>query len=185
METSSIIRQTLPLLILCGIGEVMAGTTLGGMEEFIRDLPGLIVLVPAIMGMKGNITTALGSRLGSAAHLGLISLDDLWNKELKENLTASIMLNVTMCFFAGVLAYFTTLLLGMDVISIFKFVGIALLAGTLAGLIMAFIAVGIMIIAFKRGYDPDNITAPSLATFGDVITLLCIFLSAGVVGVIL
>jgi cation transporter-like permease len=35
-----------------------------------------------------------------------------------------------------------------------------------------------MIIAFKRGYDPDNITAPLLATVGDIITLGCIFITA-------
>jgi len=38
---------------------------------------------------------------------------------------------------------------------------------------------------FKRGYDPDNITGPALATFGDVVTMLCIFGSAFMIEVVL
>ena len=39
-------------------------------------------------------------------------------------------------------------------------------------------AIGIIYLVFKRGYDPDNITGPALATFGDMVTMLCIFGSA-------
>ena len=43
----------------------------------------------------------------------------------------------------------------------------------------------IIYLVFKRGYDPDNITGPALATFGDMITMLCIFVSAVFVEVVL
>ena len=76
MEFKSMLRQSLPLLILCGIGEIFAGRVFGGMTRFIEQLPGIIVLIPAIMGLKGYIDITLGSRLGSAAHMGLISLDN-------------------------------------------------------------------------------------------------------------
>ena len=45
--------------------------------------------------------------------------------------------------------------------------------------------VGIIFLVFKRGYDPDNITGPALATFGDIITICCIFFVASLVEVIL
>ncbi|MBU1940185.1 MAG: magnesium transporter, partial [Candidatus Thermoplasmatota archaeon] len=59
---------------------------------------------------------------------------------------------------------------------------IVILAGSLSGIILAVLTIGIIFIVFKRGYDPDNITGPALATFGDIITILCIFGSAILIG---
>ena len=178
MELRDIMRQSLPLLILCGIGEIFAGSVFGNIAEFLEYLPGLIVLIPAIMGLKGNIDITLGSRLGSAAHMGVISANNVWNNETKENVLASLGLGVIMAAIAGALAHLTCLLLGLPSIGIWKLIGIALISGFLAGTILAFFTLGIIMLAFKRGYDPDNITAPLLATIGDIITLGCIFLSA-------
>lgn len=175
MEFKDILRQSLPLLILCGIGEIFAGRVFSGMVDFFEILPGLIVLIPAIMGLKGNIDITLGSRLGSAVHMGVISSNDIWNKETKENVYASLALGIIMAVIAGVLAHITCLALGLRSIGILNLIGIALFAGVLAGGMLAVITIVIIMIAFKRGYDPDNITAPLLATFGDIITLGCIF----------
>lgn len=178
MEVRDILRQSLPLLILCGIGEIFAGRVFGGMVEFLEYLPGLIVLIPAIMGLKGNIDITLGSRLGSAAHIGVISLGNIWNEETKANIFASLALGLIMAVIAGILAHVTCLALGLPSMGILKLIGVAIFAGMLAGSILAFFTIGIIIIAFKRGYDPDNITAPLLATVGDIITLSCIFIIA-------
>ncbi len=178
MEIKTMLRQSLPLLILCGIVEIFAGRIFGGMVEFLDYLPGLIVLIPAIMGLKGNIDITLGSRLGSAAHMGLIAPGNIWNDETKENFIASLGLGIIMAAIAGVLAHITCLALGLRSAGALKLIGIALLAGTMAGVILAFLTIGVIILAFRRGYDPDNITAPSLATVGDMITLGCIFLTA-------
>jgi mgtE-like transporter len=178
MEIKEVLRQSLPLLILCGVGEIFAGSVFGSIAEFLEFLPGLIVLIPAIMGLKGNIDITLGSRLGSAAHMGVISADNVWNDETKENVIASLILGVIMAIIAGILAHVTCILLGLPSLGMVKLIGIALVSGFLAGTILAFFTVGIIMLSFKRGYDPDNITAPLLATTGDIITLGCIFMTA-------
>ena len=179
MKVSAVLRQSLPLLILCGIGEVFAGTLFGHSTDALDMLPGLIILVPALIGLRGNINTTLGSRLGSAAHMGLISSKNFLNDEMKENVKASLVLSVVMSLVAGLLAYGTTLALGK---SSLKIIAIAVIAGSLAGVILAFITIAIIMYAFRRGLDPDNVTGPSLSTFGDLITLGCIFGVAFLIG---
>jgi mgtE-like transporter len=179
MKVSAVLKQSLPLLILCGIGEVFAGAVFGHSADAIDMLPGLIVLVPALIGLRGNINTTLGSRLGSAAHMGLISSKNFWNHEMKENVKASLVLSIVMSLIAGLLAYGTTMALGK---SSLKIIAIAVIAGSLAGVILAFITIAIILYAFKRGLDPDNVTGPSLSTFGDLITLGCIFGVAFLIG---
>ncbi|MEE9151885.1 MAG: magnesium transporter [Thermoplasmata archaeon] len=183
MNVSTVLRQSLPLLLLCGVGEVFAGTLFGHSTDALEMLPGLIVLIPALIGLRGNINTTLGSRLGSAAHMGLISSKDFWNDEMKENFKASLMLSVIMSFIAGLLAVLTTWAIGNSSLNIMlKIIAIAIIAGSMAGLILAFITIAIILTAFRRGLDPDNVTGPSLSTFGDLITLGCIFGVAFLIG---
>ena len=184
MYAKEMVKQSLPLIVLCGLGAIVAGSTLGLMIDLLKEIPGLIVVIPAIIAMRGNISTAFGSRLGSAYHLGIIDADNLWNEELKQNILGSVVLSFFVAALIGVLAWISSFLLNVYPDPI-KLISIVLLAGIISGIILTGMTIGIIYLVFKRGYDPDNITGPALATFGDIVTMLCIFGSAVVVEVIL
>jgi len=181
MFAKEMLKQSLPLVIICGIGGIITGNTLGAMIDLLEDIPGLIVVIPAVIALRGNINTALGSRLGSAYHLGVIDAENLWNFELKQNIMGSIVLSVLMSLIIGVLAYVSSIILNVYPDPL-KLIAIVVLAGILSGLILTFLTIIIIYIVFKRGYNPDNITGPALATFGDVFSMLCIFGSAIIIG---
>ena len=173
MYAKEMVKQSLPLLIFCGIGGIIAGSTLSGMVEFFQKIPGLIVIIPSVIALRGDISTALGSRLGSAYHLGVIDADNLWNEELKQNIFGSLTLSFLISLIIGVLAYLTSILVGIHP-NLLQLILIVVLAGFISALILTIITIGIIYLVFKRGYDPDNITGPALATFGDIVTMLCI-----------
>ena len=181
MSIKNLIKQSLPLLILLGIAEMFTGGILSNMATMFKNTPGLIVIVPAIIGLRGNINGALGSRLGSAAHLGLIDVKKVFNKETKENVKASVVTSVGTALLLGFLGWLTSTALGYNANALIL-ITVTLIAGTLAGLILALATVGIVIVAFKRGLDPDNITGPFLATFGDVVTVFCLLGAVILVG---
>jgi len=184
MYAKEMLKQSLPLLILCGLGGIVAGSTLGGMVQIFQKIPGLIVVIPAIIALRGNISTALGSRLGSAYHLGIIDAENMWNEELKQNVLGSIALSFITSVKIGILAYVSSILLNVYPDPL-KLITIVILAGAISALILTQLTIVIIYIVFKRGYDPDNITGPALATFGDIVTMLCIFGSAVFVEAIL
>ena len=181
MFAKEMLKQSLPLLIVCGIGGIVAGNILGAMVSIFKDIPGLIVVIPAVIALRGNISTALGSRLGSAYHLGIIDANNLWNEELKQNIIGSLVQSFLMTFIIGVLAYATSLVLNVQPDPV-KLIAIVVLAGVSSGLILTLLTIIIIYFVFKRGYNPDNITGPALATFGDVFSMLCIFGSAILIG---
>jgi mgtE-like transporter len=184
MYAKEMVKQSLPLIVFCGLGAIVAGITLGVMKDLLREIPGLIVVVPAIIDLRGNISTAFGSRLGSAYHLGIINADNLWNEELKQNILGSFILSFFVSIIIGILAYLTSLILGVYPDPL-KLISIVLLAGVISAIILNLMTIVIIYLVFKRGYDPDNITGPALATFGDIVTMLCLFGSAFLVGVVL
>ena len=181
MSIKNLIRQSLPLLLIMGVAQMFTGGILSNMATMFKNTPGLIVIVPAIIGLRGNINAALGSRLSSAAHLGLIDVEKVFNKETKENVKASIVMSVACASLLGFLGWLTSIALGYHV-NVLTLIAVTLIAGSLAGLILAFITVGIVIVAFRKGLDPDNITGPFLTTVGDIVTVICLFGAVIIVG---
>src|SRR5205814_981833 len=57
------------LLISSG-ADLVTGLALASITNTLKALPGLIILIPAAIGMRGNIFGGLGSRLGTQIHAG-------------------------------------------------------------------------------------------------------------------
>lgn len=174
------LRQSLPFLLMTALGGLVAGVLLQGMRGVLETMPGLLVLVPAMIGLRGNISSSLGARLGSAIHLGLVGStaggtrlrDVLRNRELVENVNGSLALSVIMPAIAALAAYGTSRIFGLAIIGLGPLFLIAVASGLASGVILAGITVAIVLVAHRRGLDPDNVTGPFLATVGDVLTLL-------------
>ena len=135
MYAKAMLIQSLPLLIFCGFGGIVAGSTLSIMIDLLETIPGLIVVIPAIIALRGNISTAFGSRLGSAYHLGVIDAENMWNKELKENIIGSLVLSFLISIIIGVLAYVTSILINVYPNPI-KLILIVVVAGVISAVIV-------------------------------------------------
>src|SRR5438093_12619026 len=89
------VRQGLAALLVSSGGDLLAGLTLGSITHTLERLPGLLVLVPAAIGMRGNIFGALGSRLGSAIHAGTFRLSRRRDTVVGQNVAASLSLSLS------------------------------------------------------------------------------------------
>jgi mgtE-like transporter len=72
-EHSSVIKESLIALLICAIGDLCAGIILGKMTFFLEAFPGLLVIIPGAIGMRGNIFGSFASRLSTNLHIGIIS----------------------------------------------------------------------------------------------------------------
>src|SRR5881396_4003848 len=77
-------------LLLSSGGDLLAGLTLGAITGTLESLPGLLVLVPAAIGMRGNIFGGLGSRLGTSIHTGTFRLTRRAETVVGQNVLASV-----------------------------------------------------------------------------------------------
>lgn len=178
---SSIVREALPFEVLATVGGVIAGIILSGMTNELEMIPGLIVIYPGVLGLRGNVSSTLGSRLGSAIHMGLITDIDRNNPELMNNISGSLLLGFIMAVLLGILGHYVTLALGFESAGVFKLVLICAISALTSGVILSFIAVLLAIGTFRYGFDPDNVVTPSIATIGDIVSMYMLFLSAKLV----
>src|SRR5437870_12003839 len=82
-------------LLVSSAGDLLAGLTLGAITHTLETLPGLLVLVPAAIGMRGNIFGALGSRFGTAIHTGTFTLSRRRDTVVGQNIIASLSLTLS------------------------------------------------------------------------------------------
>ncbi len=173
-----IVVQGLSILIICAIIELAAGKVFEGMKESLTvALPGLIVMIPPLLGLRGNINGALASRLGTALHSGVIEAKFSLSDELKVNLASSLILSFLAATTIGIMSSVVGILTGIQSIDIFSLLKIAVIAGVFSGIILAAMTVPVSVISFSRGWDPDNVTAPLMATIGDLLTILAIMMA--------
>ena len=71
-NNKSTLRQSLVALFICAIGDLCAGIILGNMTYFLNAFPGLLILIPGAIGMRGNIFGSFASRLSTNLHIGVL-----------------------------------------------------------------------------------------------------------------
>jgi mgtE-like transporter len=178
------VRQGFAALIICGLADLAAGLTLGSITHTLQALPGLLVMVPAAIGLRGNIFGALGSRLGTSIHSGTFSISRRLDTVLGQNVLASLSLSLSVSAALAVIAHTIALAFGLGkTISIVDFITISVLGGLLASVIVLFITVGVAAGAVRFGWDLDNAAAPLVTAAGDLVTLPSLFLATNAVGI--
>ena len=173
----SVIKEGLIALLICAIGDLIAGIILGNMTFFLETFPGLLVIIPGAIGMRGNIFGSFASRLSTNLHIGIISPDFKLSEDLNYNIFSSFVLTLVLSLFLAVVAKFLCLLLHYPSMELIDFILICVIAGVISNLIMLPITMFVSFKSYEHGWDPDNITSPIIAAFGDLFTLPAIIAS--------
>src|SRR3546814_19321126 len=63
-------RQGLVALALNSTSSLIAGAALGALTDTFERYPGLLLLVPAALGLRGNVFGAPGHRVSTSNHAG-------------------------------------------------------------------------------------------------------------------
>ncbi|MDP8987810.1 MAG: magnesium transporter [Actinomycetota bacterium] len=177
-------RQSLVALIVSLLASFVAGLTLGSIKSTLEALPGLMVLVPAAIGMRGTIFGALGSRLSTSIHTGTFGLARRADTVVGQNLLAAATLSLTTAFALAFLAKAVAVVFGLGrTISVPDLVVISVLAGLVSSAVVMALTVALAAASARGGWDMDNVLAPIITAAGDMVTLPAIFLATLFVGI--
>jgi mgtE-like transporter len=180
---SATLRQGLAALLVSSGGDLLAGLTLGAITGTLADLPGLLVLVPAAIGMRGNIFGALGSRFGTSIHAGTFSISRRAETVVGQNVIAAMALSLSISFALAVLAKAVAVGFGLPhTISISYFIVISVVGGVISSVFVLLLTIGVAAGAVRFGWDMDNVAAPLVTAAGDMVTLPSLFVATLIVG---
>lgn len=181
--TGDAARQSLVALVFNSSTSLVAGALLGAIVVTFEELPGLLVMVPAAIGLRGNIFGALGNRISTSIHTGTFRVSVKRESVLSQNVLASLSLTVILSFVLALIAKFVSIAFGVeDSIAMLDLVLISLVGGLLASLVVLAATVVLSVGAVRRDWDLDNLVAPTVSTLGDVVTIPALFLAAQLIG---
>jgi mgtE-like transporter len=175
-------RQGFYALLISSGGDLLAGVTLGAIQHTLEQLPGLLVLIPAAIGMRGNIFGALGSRLGTAIHTGTFTLTPRRSTVVGQNVLSALTLTFTVSLALAALAKAIALAFNLRSISLLDFLVISMVGGLISSAVVLAITVGVAAGSARFGWDMDSVAAPVITAAGDMVTLPSLFLATYCVG---
>lgn len=176
-------RNALPAVGASALGGLVAGAILSGMEAELAAVPGLLVVVPAFLAIRGSVYGSLGSRLSTGLHQGLVrpTLDGDSRGRLWRVVVGSLAVGVLSSLFAAGVAALLLPALGRSAASPAVFAGVALVAALLAGTVLSVVVVAVVFLGFRRGVDPDDLVGPAVTTAGDLFGLVSLVVAVRVV----
>ena len=175
-------REALPALAASLVGGLFAGVILSGMRAELRAVPGLLVLVPALLATRGNVYGSLGARISTALHQGLVDAAvTLRDERLRGAILAALLNGVLVSVAAAIMAFGLLAVLGRPVAPLSTLVAITFLTGLLSGLLLTTAVVTVVVVGYRRGVNPDTLAGPVVTTTGDLVGVATLLLTTRLV----
>ncbi|XP_023309526.2 solute carrier family 41 member 1 isoform X1 [Lucilia cuprina] len=172
---SSILIQVSIPFFLAGIGTIGAGIILGRVEKWrvFKSVSELFILVPALLGLKGNLDMCLASRLSTQVNLGNMT----GKKEVIRMIVGNIALVQVQATVASFLVAMFAVSVGAAMDGNFYFEHVMLLTAsamftaTSSCFVLDFVLVAVILLSQKYRLNPDNLATPLAASIGDVVSI--------------
>ncbi|XP_058816250.1 solute carrier family 41 member 1 isoform X2 [Topomyia yanbarensis] len=185
------LQISIPFFI-AGIGTIGAGIILGRVEgrcalkmeiplitfltshwKVFAHVTELFILVPALLGLKGNLDMCLASRLSTQANLGNLS----GAREIIHMVVGNIALVQVQATVAAFIVSIFAISVGAAMNGSFLFDHAMLLTAssmftaTSSCFVLDFVLVAVILLSNKLKMNPDNLATPLAASIGDVVSI--------------
>lgn len=168
-SVTRIVRESAPLLAVLVLVQMATGQFLHAESQALYRLPVLLVLIPVVNGVGGNVGSVLGARLASALHMGFVK-PSFVGKELYRNVGSALAVAAITYF---ILSLAIVLLDAGDIVrtgvSPVDVLIILLGSGMILTTLLTILTVITAVLSFRYGWDPDNTVIPVVTTVGDLL----------------
>jgi mgtE-like transporter len=177
------LRQGLAALLIGTVAAFVAGITLGSITDTLTRLPGLIILVPAVLSMRGTIFGSMGARLATTTHAGLFEVTRARTGVLYREGFVAIVLTLSSALYLAILAKASAAAFGLESVRLLDLITISVIGGMVDSAIILALTVGLSVLSFRRGYDLDAVSTPIVTAVSDMVTVPTLFLATFLVQV--
>lgn len=171
------LRQGLVALAISTLAGFVAGLTLAHVTGTLEELPGLIVLIPAAVGMKGTIFGAIGARLGTANVAGLLEPTLKRGSVLQRNLYVAVVTTCSSALWLALLSVLVSAAFGQPSTAFWRLATVSIVGGALGAALVLLITLGLSVASYRRGWDLDSVSTPMVTALGDMTTLPSLYLA--------
>ncbi|MBI1973276.1 magnesium transporter [Candidatus Micrarchaeota archaeon] len=174
-EFLEVFKELTPVLLVGGVLQLLTGLLLKSIF-LLATTPGILVMLPALMNLRGALEAEFAARLGTAYHIGAFGKGSQLLKHFASNdLKASIAMTAILSVYAGVVSFAAATAMGVGA-SLYMFVLIAFVSSMAGTIIVSSLSVAMVKLSIRRRLDPDNVTIPVMTAFSDAVLALVVFI---------
>uniref|UniRef100_A0A182J9E1 SLC41A/MgtE integral membrane domain-containing protein n=1 Tax=Anopheles atroparvus TaxID=41427 RepID=A0A182J9E1_ANOAO len=168
------IQIAVPFFI-AGFGTIAAGIILGRVENWnvFTQISELFILVPALLGLKGNLDMCLASRMSTQANLGNLN----GRREIVKMIIGNIALVQVQAIVAAFIVSIFAIVVGAIMNQSFRFdhamliTASSMFTATSSCFVLDFVLVAVILFTKRFKLNPDNLATPLAASIGDVVSI--------------
>ena len=156
-----------PALVLCLLLDFFAGAFLGRFfDKIMNEYPIILIILPGLMDLRGNIYGSLASRFTTMLHVGEMkpALKD-------ENVTKNIFIYLLISLIPVMILWLVGVIKVRDPSIAVSVLLIIMVSTIFAGVLLGYSAALATIVPFKKEIDPDAVAAPIITSVADLITI--------------
>ncbi|ESO11061.1 hypothetical protein HELRODRAFT_109307 [Helobdella robusta] len=175
-STWEIIRELMIPYFIAGIGMVAAGSVLDYFKQWkvFIEVPEVVILVPALLGLKGNLEMTLAARLSTQSNLGKLDTVSECLEIFGGNMALTQLQALVVGLLASLLAIFFSWLQANDVNGwkVLMLCASSSLTASLASLFLGLLMCMVVLFSRQLKINPDNVATPIAGSLGDLTTTI-------------
>ncbi|KAG0097322.1 hypothetical protein BGZ93_002987 [Podila epicladia] len=172
-----LLMQASTTLVIAVSGLICAGWLLDVIQHWqvFIDISELIILIPILLNLKGNLEMNLASRLSTASNLGLLDAPASRNAFVMGNLALLQLQSLAVGSVAGLFSFGLGVLVhpttnNMNEIALM--ITASMLCAAFSSFVLGSFMCGLVLVCRRYNINPDNIACPLASSFGDLVTLV-------------
>ncbi|WP_420433272.1 magnesium transporter [Candidatus Poriferisocius sp.] len=178
----TVLRESMPVLVLAGLLSLMAGVTVENRFDVFSDRPVLLVLIPGFLATAGALGGILANRLSSKLHLGLIGPSVMPQRQARSDVALTVGLALPVFALLALVSQGAGSVVDLAGPGLGRLVGIALVGGALALVVVVAVAYYGTIAAVRFGVDPDSVGIPTVTAVLDLVGALTLVFAIEAIG---
>ncbi|KAK9890404.1 hypothetical protein WA026_010495 [Henosepilachna vigintioctopunctata] len=171
----SIAVQVFIPFLIAGFGMVFAGLVLDKIQHWpvFEEITELVILIPALLGLKGNLEMTLASRLSTQANLGHMDT----TKQKLSIIVGNLTLIQCQAIVVGFLGAVVAVVMGgiksneVELDHAYLLCASSLVTVSIASFVLGLITAGVIVLSRYVHINPDNVATPIAASLGDITSL--------------
>ncbi|KAF9193434.1 hypothetical protein BGZ51_003238 [Haplosporangium sp. Z 767] len=135
----------------------------------------LIILIPILLNLKGNLEMNLASRLSTASNMGILDTAISRNAFIKGNLALLQLQSLAVGSVAGLFSFGLGIAvhpINNNLNEIALMISASMLCAAISSFVLGGFMCGLVLVCRRYKINPDNIACPLASSFGDLVTLV-------------
>ncbi|MFX1572245.1 MAG: magnesium transporter [Promethearchaeota archaeon] len=165
-----IFKESLVIVIFSSLMGLVSGSVLSSNNELIYTIPIMLLILPALNSLIGDISTVLVSRLTTHLYIGTIPPTIQKSERLKEDFYGLLMTLLLSLISLIALGFVIGTVSGLEIVNPFLMILIISITVLLIFIILFIFLFISTIYLFKRGKDPNNFLIPFVTSLADFLT---------------